>query len=282
MFSVSDIATITSYLKQTGVTVAVGSAINLALTLLWALRWRSGLRFLGLRTSYLQALEAITSSFPIGTVLPGNKAAQEAFRVAYLRAPSSERGKVISATTMEWVSEGLVLSALVLVAIILRSPLVTFGLVSYAQVEKARPQGALRRAINDLVNDLKLLASSKRMMTVYIGTSTLIVLLDMFKVTYMLVLLGYVPPVIDAVILYIVLRLSSLAPTPAGAGVFEAGAFAALTLIGAPADIAALYIIAIRIVDTLIPAGVGLVVLTVTGGLRILSGARRRLSYGKP
>ncbi|MGC9210417.1 MAG: lysylphosphatidylglycerol synthase transmembrane domain-containing protein [Acidilobus sp.] len=243
MIGLGDVVNAVHYLKETGLAVAFGSAVNLVLTLLWALRWRTGLRFLGLRTSYVQALEAITSSFPIGTILPGNKVAQEAFRIAYIRASPSERGKVISATTMEWVSEGVVVAALLLVALIMKRPIAVLGLISIAETE-GRPHSWLRKALDDFISDLKLLASNGKIMALYLGLSAIIIMLDMFKVAYMLVLLGYVPTMIDVLIIYIVLRLSSLAPTPAGLGVFEAGAFAVLALIGVPAETAALYIVA--------------------------------------
>lgn len=281
MLNAGDLLNILAYLKETGVAVAFGSAVNLVLTLLWALRWRAGLRFLGLRVSYLHALEAITSSFPIGVFIPGNKVAQEAFRIAYVRSPNIDRGKVISATTMEWVSEGIIVAALLIVALASRAPITLVGL-AYAQAEQSSPEGRLRKAVLDFLSDLRTLASNKKMFATYMGLSFIIIMLDLFKVAYMLVILGYVPTILDAVILYVAIRVLSMAPTPAGVGVFDAGSFAALALMGVPAGIAALYVIALRLVDTVIPASVGLIVLTVTGSWRILEEARRWLRRGEP
>ncbi len=269
-----------TYLREAGYAVAFGTAANLALTLLWALRWRAGLRFLGLRVSYLQALEAITASFPIGVFIPGNKVAQEAFRVAYVRSPNMDRGKVISATTMEWVSEGIIVAALLVVALASKAPIGLAG-IAYAQAEQANPQGRLKKALWGLLSDLKMLASDKKTFTTYMGLSFLIIMLDLFKVAYILVILGYVPTILDAVILYVTIRVLSMAPTPAGVGVFDAGSFAALALMGVPAGVAALYVIALRLVDTVIPATVGLIVLAVTGSWRVLEEAKRWLRRGE-
>jgi hypothetical protein len=79
----------------------------------------------------------------------------------------------------------------------------------------------------------------------------------------------------------VALRLSSLAPTPAGAGVFDLTVIAVLTAMGCPAEISTVYLVAIRVVDTLLPASVGATVLATSGGLRILETARRR-RVGKP
>ncbi len=279
MLSVSDLSSLLAYLKETGYAVAFGSAVNLALTLFWALRWRTGLRFLGLRVSYFQALEAITSSFPIGVFIPGNKVAQEAFRIAYVRSQNMDRGKVISATTMEWVSEGLVITALLVVALATKAPIGLAG-IAYAEAEQTSPQGRLRRTLTDLATYIKLLASNKKIMITYMGLSFLIIMLDLFKVAYILVLLGFVPTIIEALVLYIVIRVLSMAPTPAGVGVFDAGSFTALTLMGVPPGTAVLYVVALRLVDTVIPAAVGLVVLTVTGSWRVLNEARRWMRRG--
>ena len=280
MLDAGDLLSIPAYLKETGVAVAFGSAINLVLTLLWAQRWRAGLRFLGVRVSYLHALEAITSSFPIGVFIPGNKVAQEAFRIAYIRSPVMDRRKVISATTMEWVSEGVIVAALLVIALASRAPITLVGL-AYAQTEQSSSQGKLRKIVLDFLSDLRMLASNKSVFATYLGLSLIIIMLDLLKVAYMLVILGYVPTLLDAVIIYVAIRVLSMAPTPAGVGVFDAGSFATLALMGVPTGIAALYVVALRLVDTVLPAAVGLVVLAVTGSWRILEEARRWLKRGE-
>jgi len=280
----TDMLNLAHYFELAGYAIAVGSAINLVLTLLWGLRWRSGLRRLGLQVSYARALEAIASSFPIGVFLPGNKASQEAFRIAYLSVPNEHRAKVISATTLEWVSEGVVLGAFVLGFLVFRYARYLTLLPASLYLVELQESGVsakARKALSDFIGGLKALASDREMLVIYIGVSVAILALDIFKVGYMLEVLGFSLSLAELIALYVALRLSSLAPTPAGAGVFDLTVIAVLTAMGCPAEISTVYLVAIRVVDTLLPAGVGAAVLAASGGLRILEAARRR-RVGKP
>jgi len=277
----TDMLNLAHYFKLAGYAIALGSAINLVLTLLWGLRWRSGLRRLGLQVSYVRALEAIASSFPIGVFLPGNKASQEAFRIAYLKVPNEHRAKVISATTLEWVSEGAVLGAFVLGFLVFRYVTLLPASLYLVELQESGVSAKARKALSDFISGLKALASDRELLAIYIGVSVAILSLDIFKVGYMLEVLGFSLSLAELIALYVALRLSSLAPTPAGAGVFDLTVIAVLTAMGCPAEISTVYLVAIRVVDTLLPAGVGAAVLAASGGLRILEAARRR-RVGKP
>ena len=280
MITVADLSELPQLMARLGFVVLVGSAINAALTALWGLRWRYGItKAAGFRLSYAKALAAIVASFPVGNFLPANKLAQEAFRMAYVEAPNDARAKVMSATVLEWVSEAAIVGAL-LVAVIARHYVRELLAAAAIAAAAASQEGTIlergRRAARDFVGGIRALATSKDVVAVYLAVSSVIIALDMFKVYEILYLLGVRLALLDLITLYVVLRVSSLGPTPAGLGFLEAGAAAALGLMGVPAAAIAEFIVAIRLVDTVVPSLAGLAVLSLTGGLRVLRAARGR------
>ena len=285
MITAADLSELPQLMAQLGFVVLVGSAINAVLTALWGLRWRYGIsKAAGVRLSYAKALTAIVASFPVGNLLPANKLAQEAFRMAYVEAPSDARAKVMSATVLEWVSEAAIVGAL-LIAVIARHYVRELLAAAALAAATSSQEGTIlergRKAARDFVGGVRALASNKDVVAMYLAVSSAIIVLDMFKVYEILYLLGVRLALLDLITLYVVLRVSSLGPTPAGLGFLEAGAAAALGLMGVPAAAIAEFIVAIRLVDTVVPSLAGLVVLSLTGGLRVLRAVRGR-AYGEP
>ncbi|MFP3231197.1 MAG: lysylphosphatidylglycerol synthase domain-containing protein [Acidilobus sp.] len=257
-------------LKEVGYAVLLGSIINVGLTLLWAVRWTLGLRHLGIGASYTKVLVAITSSFPIGNLLPAGKAAQEAFRIAYLEIGDGRRPSVMAAVTMEWASEGLILAAL-LTSVIVRHYL--WGALTLAALGTSASQSVAERAksaVADLLGSIRALARDRKLMALYMSVSAIIIAADVAKVWLLANLNGISLGLFDLLILYVVMRVTSVAPTPAALGFLDVSVIGALELMGYSTASAALFLLSLRFVDTVVPSLVGLLVLAASGGWRVV------------
>lgn len=257
-------------LKEVGYAVLLGSIINVGLTLLWAVRWTLGLRHLGIGASYTKVLVAITSSFPIGNFLPAGKAAQEAFRIAYLEIGDGRRPSVMAAVTMEWASEGLILAAL-LTSVIVRHYL--WGALTLAALGASASQSVTERAksaVADLLGSIRALARDRKLMALYMSVSAIIIAADVAKVWLLANLNGISLGLFDLLILYVVMRVTSVAPTPAALGFLDVSVISALELMGYSTASAALFLLSLRFVDTVVPSLVGLLVLAASGGWRVV------------
>jgi uncharacterized membrane protein YbhN (UPF0104 family) len=268
------LTTLLGDLKEVGYAVLVGSLINVVLTLLWALRWRAGLKYLGVRASYLQSLIAIVASFPLGNLLPAGKVVQEAFRIAYLDVKEGKRTSVMAAAAVEWVAEGLIISFLLLAVIIRHYALGAVALTLVA-VAAGQPQGmTVKSAARDLIKALRLLSRDRRLMSIYLAVSSVIIAIDVIKVWLVALMSGLYLALFDLMLLYVILRVTSAAPTPAALGFLDLGVIGALKYMGYPVGLAVLFLVSLRLVDTVIPSIAGMIALAVTGSYRMLRQAR--------
>ncbi len=255
--------------------IAIGSAINLVLTLLWAARWKLGLSALGIRAPYSKVLVAIVSSFPIGNFLPAGKAAQEAFRMAYLDIDYSRRSAVMAATMMEWGMESLVIFALIMVVVIRH--FFAAGALAAAVMYGVQPPALsdrLRGFVADLADSLRQLARRPKVMLSYAAISASIIVLDMFKVWVLALYSEVALALLDLITVYVVMRVASISPMPAGLGFLDLGLLATLKIMGYGVTSILVFIALLRVVDTVIPSLVGLGVLVSSGTFRVLRQAR--------
>ncbi len=258
--------------------------------LLYALRLKIVLRYIGIEISIFDAIAAHLLTVTVNNLTPSAKTGGEVARAAYVYAKTkASLANIVTAIAFERLSEAFPITALALIAlyaalishnvnvyIVAAVMLPVIGIIVGIKYWDKFMEYVLRKGEElgfMMINEQEELASLRKMMRNYtllfiaVMLSTVVWILDIIRLYVIGLAVGWRAPFSRFMllsILYLIIGLFAI--TPGGLGIVEGGLAAVLVALGAPANKA----IAITIIERLISYGIatliGGVVATLTGG----------------
>ncbi len=258
--------------------------------LLYALRLKIVLRYIGIKVSIFDAIAAHLLTVTVNNLTPSAKTGGEVARAAYVYAKTrASLANIVTAIAFERLSEAFPVTALALIAlyaalishsvnvyIVAAVMLPVIGIIVGIKYWDKFMEYALRKSEElgfVMINEKEELASLRKMTRNYtllfiaVTLSTFVWILDIIRLYVIGLSVGWKAPFFRFMllsILYLIIGLFAI--TPGGLGIVEGGLAAVLVALGAPANKA----IAITIIERLISYGIatltGSIVATLTGG----------------
>ena len=261
----------------------IALAVYLLSILLYALRLKIVLKYIGIKISILDAIIAQFLTITVNNITPSAKTGGELARAAYVHAKTkASLANIITAIVFERISEAFPITALALIAfyaalishrvsiyVIAAIMLPVLGIILGIKYWDKFMEYLLRKSEErglTLINEEEELTSLKEMIKDYkllllaIGLSSCVWVLDVLRLYIIGLSVGWHAPLFKFMLLsvfYLIIGLFAI--TPGGLGIIGGGLTAVLVALGAPADKA----IAITIIERLISYGIA----TLTGGI---------------